>query len=186
MPSKAEISLLLERLARVLHNESHAEGLKPVQWEVLRYLGRANRFSRSPSSVTAYLGITKGTVSQTITALGRKALLKKLSADGDKRAVQLDLMPEGKRLLRSDPIANLHATIEELPQRQSEALLNALTRVLAEALEERGGQPFGICNACRHFEKNHPSGKPNRCALLEVSLSRADSDLICVEQDEAA
>ncbi|HIP78057.1 MAG TPA: MarR family transcriptional regulator, partial [Kiloniellaceae bacterium] len=65
MDTADDLGLLLERLARVLQNEAHSEGLKPTQWEALRYLSRANRFSRTPSGVTAYLGMTKGTVSQT-------------------------------------------------------------------------------------------------------------------------
>ena len=35
---------LLERLARLVHNDAHVDGLKPTQWESLRYLARANRF----------------------------------------------------------------------------------------------------------------------------------------------
>ena len=59
------VAALIERLGRLTTTEAHAEGLLPVQWEVLRYLDRANRYSRTAVALTAYLGITKGTVSQT-------------------------------------------------------------------------------------------------------------------------
>ena len=48
MTSSQDMPVLLERLARVLQNEAHTGGLKPTQWEALRYLARANRFSRTP------------------------------------------------------------------------------------------------------------------------------------------
>lgn len=73
MRSVDDILILLERIGRVLQNDGHSEGLKPTQWEALRYFARANRFSRSPSALTAYLGMTKGTVSQTVGALEKRA-----------------------------------------------------------------------------------------------------------------
>ena len=53
MNNPAPLSHLIERLARVLQNDGHCDGLKPTQWEVLRYLSRANRFSCTPGAVTA-------------------------------------------------------------------------------------------------------------------------------------
>ena len=50
------IAALIERIGRLLTADSHASGLLPVQWEVLRYLRRANRFSRTLAALTAYLG----------------------------------------------------------------------------------------------------------------------------------
>ena len=62
----------LERLARIMRAREHEGGLNPAQWEALRYLSRANRFSDSPGALTRYLGATKGTISQTLMALERK------------------------------------------------------------------------------------------------------------------
>jgi len=71
------IAALIERIGRLLSTDAHAAGLLPVQWEVLRYLRRANRFSRTPAALTAYLGLTKGTVSQTLRALEGRGLVRK-------------------------------------------------------------------------------------------------------------
>ena len=51
------IAALIERIGRLLSTDAHAGGLLPVQWEALRY--RANRFSRTPAALTAYLGLTR-------------------------------------------------------------------------------------------------------------------------------
>ena len=45
--------LTFERLGRLVQSEAHAAGLQPVQWEALRFLERANRFSRTAAAVTS-------------------------------------------------------------------------------------------------------------------------------------
>ena len=83
------IAALIERIGRLLSTDAHAGGLLPVQWEALRYLGRANRFSRTPAALTAYLGLTKGTVSQTVHVLEAKGLVTKQVDPADRRGRRL-------------------------------------------------------------------------------------------------
>ena len=83
----------LERLARVMRAREHEGGLNPAQWEALRYLNRANRFSNSPGALTRYLGATKGTISQTLMALERKGFIAKAERPGEKRSVSLSAKP---------------------------------------------------------------------------------------------
>ena len=180
-----DISILLERLARVLQNDAHAEGLKPTQWEALRFVGRANRFSRTPSGLTTYLGTTKGTVSQTLNALERKGLVRKKGDPGDRRQVRIELTAKGRRLLERDPVDAALQSASDLPERQKAGLERGLAMLLKDTLKRRGGRPFGVCHTCRFFEANHPGGAPHRCALLDATLSDEDSDQICVEQEAA-
>ena len=70
--SGSNAAVMLERLARLMRVAEHDGDLNPAQWEALRYLARANRFSNSPAALTRYLGATKGTISQTLMALDRK------------------------------------------------------------------------------------------------------------------
>ncbi len=186
MKKNGDIPVLLERLSRVLQNEAHAEGLKPTQWEALRYLARANRFSRSPSAVTAYLGMTKGTVSQTLNALERKGLIRKKSDPADKRNLRLELTARGAALLKRDPMDGLTAAAARLNANERRQLSDGLEKTLRAALRRRGGRPFGVCKTCRFFRKNAKQGAPHRCGLLEVPLSAEDSEQICVEQEGAA
>ena len=185
MTVSQDLTVFLERLSRVLQNEGHAEGLKPTQWDALRYLGRANRFSRTPSSLTAYLGMTKGTVSQSLNALERKGLVTKKVEAGDRRQLRVDLTPKGRRLLEQDPIAGLMAGAGKLPAAERRSLAQGLETLLAAALKRRGGRPFGLCRSCRYFQANDPEGAPHRCGLLDVPLSASDSGQICVEQEPA-
>lgn len=182
MGTNTDAVTLLERLGRLLQNDAHRHGLKPTQWEALRYLSRANRFSRSPGAVTAYLGMTKGTVSQTLAALERKGLIKKVTVPKDRRNVKIELTRKGKALLKKDPLEDLEAATARLAEKKQAQLGEDLRKLLGEALQQRGGSPFGACKTCRYFQRDAEDGKPHRCGLLDEPLSALDSELICVEQ----
>lgn len=181
--SRRRILMLLERLGRLMNGRGHELGLKPVQWEALRYLSRANRFSRTPSGLTAYLGSTKGTVSQTLIALEKKALIRKRVVADDRRAVRLELTAAGRRALRDDPLLEFGESLAILSRGDEVALEECLTTMIGEHLERADGRPFGLCRTCRHFEKNAPDGDPHYCGLLEERLSADDAQRICMEQE---
>ena len=185
MSKPDDIALILERFGRVFQNDAHVAGLKPTQWEALRYLARANRFSRNPKALTAYLGMTKGTVSQTIIALERKKLIRKKTGPKDKRSVQLELTSAGRLLLEKDPISAIRNTAIKLKKTDRDALTDGLKQLLRVTLDERNGVPFGVCKTCRYFRAHAEGGDPHRCALLDVSLSDEDSELHCIENEAA-
>jgi DNA-binding MarR family transcriptional regulator len=170
---------LLDRLSRLIQNEGHAFGLKPTQWEVLRYLGMANRFSRQPAAITAYLGVTKGTVSQSLMALEKKGFVEKTPIAGDKRKVDIDLTEAGRDLLDKDPLAALDRLIVNLGAEERHVLEAQLEWVLRGWLTERGGRAFGVCKTCRYFETDNDAA---RCGLLGVDLRPDECAMICVEQ----
>ena len=173
---------LLERLGRLVQGEAHVAGLQPVQWEVLRYLERANRFSRTAAAVTSYLGLTKGTVSQTLMALEAKGLIRKQVNPKDRRSNRLALTAKAKRLLSEDPLGETQAALSKLPEKTRKALEGGLEALLTERLLAQGRQPFGQCSACVHFARRHHEGEPHYCELLKERLSKEDAQAICVEQ----
>jgi len=176
------IAALIERVGRLLTTEAHAEGLLPVQWEVLRYLKKANRFSQTAAALTAYLGITKGTVSQTLNALEAKGLVKKQVDTKDRRSKRLTLTAKGKKLLSRDPLAATVSAIRELAGSGQRVLNENLELLLVQRLKARGRQPFGQCRDCRYFASRHPEGGPHYCQLLQEKLAKADAQAICHEQ----
>ena len=180
------IAALIERIGRLLSTDAHAAGLLPVQWEVLRYLRRANRFSRTPAALTAYLGLTKGTVSQTLRALEGRGLVRKRVAPGDRRSRCLSLSQAARQLLLQDPLAETVAATRRLAAPQRETLAGALEALLSARLEARERQPFGQCRDCRYFARQHAGGAPHYCLLLEEPLAEEESGAICHEQRPVA
>lgn len=176
---------LIERLTRLVTNEGHAHGLKPAQWEALRYLARANRFSRTPSGLTAYLGLTKGTVSQTLMALERGGLIEKTANPGDGRSVRLELSAGGRSLLEQDSMAAVRQALAAMTPEGRAALHEGLTALVEVMLAARRGLAFGMCRDCRHFGRDERGPGAHLCRLLQQPLEDYEGDQICQEQQAA-
>ncbi|MEW9805820.1 MarR family winged helix-turn-helix transcriptional regulator [Mesorhizobium sp. ZMM04-5] len=176
---------LIERMARAVANEGHAHGLKPAQWDALRYLSRANRFSRTPGALTAYLGSTKGTVSQTVMSLERVGLVEKAANPGDRRSVRLALTPAGWAMLEKDEIETLRHAVDELSNETRQGLEAGLDALLGKRIAAGGGRPFGMCRTCRHFAGDSDGPGRHFCRLLHQPLADAEAGQICYEQEAA-
>ncbi|MBN8607181.1 MAG: MarR family transcriptional regulator [Caulobacterales bacterium] len=175
-------AFLLERLARLVRAGDHAGGLAPAQWEALRYLARANRFSRTPAALADYLGATRGTVSQTLIALVGKGLVRKSESSRDRRSVELTLTSSGVALLEHEALKDLARDIDA--SGEADGLARGLESALHQALVRGGGRAFGVCRTCRHFRpggRGAKAGKPHHCTLLDEPLADADANLVCFE-----
>jgi DNA-binding MarR family transcriptional regulator len=179
----------LERLARVMRAREHEDGLNPAQWEALRYLSRANRYSNSPGALTHYLGATKGTVSQTVMALARKGLIAKALRDGGRKSLSLTLTEKGRAALTRDPWGDLAQSAEELGGKTRRRLQRGLSELLHRELARAGLRSFGACSTCRFFRErgrsDDPRG-PHLCMLFEDALSEDDAQRICREHQSPA
>lgn len=181
-----QVADLIERLGRLAHTEQFAAELNPAQWEALRYLARANRFSRSPSALAAFLGATKGTISQTLIALERKGLVERRRSEQDRRGVVLHLTANGRARLQQDPLTALAASAAELPVEAQTELAEGLRGILAAMQRRNGRRPFGHCGTCRFFMPEGASGRsggPHFCGLLAEPLSTDETRHICHEQE---
>ena len=58
-------------------SQDYEAGLSPAQWTALRYLARANRFSRTVSAFAEFHATTRGTASQTVKGLVARGFVKK-------------------------------------------------------------------------------------------------------------
>ncbi len=173
---------LIDRLARDVNSVGHAHGLNPVQWDVLRYLAVANRFSLSPKALTAYFRATKGTVSQTLSTLERRGLITKTHSGTDRRAVVLALTQAGREMLERDPLASFGEVLVTLESSELAALQTSLAKTVRMRAQITGERAFGLCSDCRHHRRSNTA---LHCALLDVALSVRDSLLICHEQEAA-
>lgn len=183
-----EAAQILDRLERLARREEHANRLNPAQWEALRYLARANRFSRTPAALAEYLAATRGTISRTLASLEAKGLVARDASARDGRSIDLALTAEGQSAVRSDPLLVLAADIEAATRGNQAALVECLQQMLRNAIARNAGRAFGACSGCRHFRPQRRPGAraPHHCALLDQPLSEADSHAICVEMEARA
>lgn len=130
-------------------------GLRPVQFEALRYLMQCNRYSDTPQAVTDFLGLTKGTVSQTLIVLEQKGLLRKQNDASDKRRVHLKPTAKGRRLVeRAMPANSLVAGLETLADSECRKIEVALRELLHAMQRANGFRTFAACHTCRFNQKH--------------------------------
>ena len=173
---------LIDRVSRVVQRVQYAGGLNPAQWEALRYIARANRYSRSPSAVAEYLGTTKGTASQTLKALVHKGCIVRKAGSGDGRAVELLLSETGMAMLENDPLDRIGNAVLEISDQFSG--MNAAFGQLLRRLQEGSGiREFGLCGECRHLCRECAQGEangPHLCGVTGEALNREEVGQICV------
>lgn len=178
---------MIDRLDRLVRSGEAQHGLNPAQWEALRYIARANRFSRTPAALADYLGSTRGTVSQSLISLEEKGFVVRSQSQRDKRSVDLDLTAQGRTALDDDPLTHLAADVAATRSVDLETVVTLLRETLSRAIARNGGKPFGVCRTCRHFQRvPTATGSYARCTLLDEPLSKDDSAAICAEQEAVA
>jgi DNA-binding MarR family transcriptional regulator len=173
---------LVERLGNLMRTELRKSGgdeaLQPVHLQALIYLSKANRYSNTPQALAEYLGLTKGTVSQTLLLLDRRGLIERFEDDIDRRVVRLRLSAAGERLLyESQPaLAWQNATRNISPNRIRNAV-SALREALVTLQEDNEGKTFGACQTCTWCQKL--SQRIYRCGRMGDRLSGPETRKIC-------
>jgi MarR family transcriptional repressor of emrRAB len=173
---------LLAALSRAMQNEQRqaavSAGLLPVQLAILGYLRDANRYSNTQQALTEYLGLTKGTVSQSLKVLEERGWLARQGDTVDRRSVRLSLTAAGLAMLASVVDDAWGRTAATLPAAEQAVLSQLLTRLLSAWQHARQGKTFGVCHSCRHFR---PGQTTHQCGLTGEALSDEDSARICRE-----
>lgn len=183
--TSAEIYPLLERLVSFARADVRAAGLRaglhPVHVDALRYLGRCNRFSDTPLAVAEYLGLTRGTVSQTLKLLEARGLVSRSPDPTDRRVVHLHLTTAARRFLdEAVPGAALCGVLAGRPPEENEALRQRLEVLLDAWNRARAGASFGVCETCRWQQAREDGAE---CALQGVELSARDRRAICRDHE---
>ncbi|MDP3009064.1 MAG: MarR family transcriptional regulator [Methylococcales bacterium] len=176
---------LIERMTALIRSEERKKcaelGLQPVHLQVLDYLSRCNRYSDTPAALTNYLGMTRGTVSQTLLLLEKKGYVKKTADVADRRVVHLSLLPEGETMLqqaRQSELFKQAAVIFKENKFVNHEMI--FVKALMALQKANRSQSFGLCKTCQHFT-TLPTGF--QCNLTKELLSDSDSEKICQEHN---
>ncbi len=182
---KDSLSRLLDRIGRMARGLQYCHGLNPAQWDSLRFVAQANRFSRTPGALAIFLGTTKGTASQTLNALEKKGYLTRVPDPDDKRVKHIELTQAGAELLAEDPLNCLDVAIERLPAAVVDTMAKGLGELCANMQARCGGQDMGICTSCGHFQGATDDGNM-RCGYKQADLSCEDAKRVCINFDPLA
>ncbi|MHB8915812.1 MAG: MarR family winged helix-turn-helix transcriptional regulator [Thiobacillus sp.] len=178
-PVLFDLSERLGTLTRArLRQSGLAQGLQAIHLQVLMYLAQANRLSNTPQGTTEYLGLTKGTVSQSILVLARKRLITRHSDERDGRVVRLVLTERAQQLLKEiSPHTLWRDALQPASPARVSSAMQVLRQVLVSLQAQAGQRTFGVCVTCRHNQRIGP--RSYFCALIQEKLSSPEVRLIC-------
>lgn len=173
---------LLERLSSLqrMWNRQHpllAE-LQPIQVSALIYLSHCNRYSNTPQAVTDYLGLTKGTVSQSLKQLEGKGLVEKQADPRDRRSVHLRLTDTARALLEQVAPPQFLQQAEQALGDEAPRLEVLLSMLLGHIQRHEQVPSFGLCRTCRFHQHQ---GAHSTCGLTGEPLAVSEGALICRE-----
>jgi DNA-binding MarR family transcriptional regulator len=117
----------IERLGRIQLSNGYRNGLRPAQWQALRFFANATDADRSLSAFARYRRSTLGTASTTVTQLVERGLLGRGDPEA-RRNVGIYVTEQGHAALADDPLQDL---IRVLRARDTETLT-----LLRHTLEE--------------------------------------------------
>ncbi len=181
---QTDIYELIECMTALIRSEERKKctelGLQPVHFQVLNYLSRCNKYSNTPASVANYLGMTRGTVSQSLIILEKKGFIEKVPDTKDKRTIHLNLLAEGRKVLSMARPSGLFDNATQILN--SNGIVPSDANVFQQALtalqKANQSQSFGVCKTCRNFTEKDGGFF---CQLTQEKLSDSDSEQICQE-----
>ncbi|WP_234680235.1 MarR family winged helix-turn-helix transcriptional regulator [Bradyrhizobium monzae] len=175
---------LLGQVARILWFEGTKHGMRDREWMALRFLSRANWFSRTPSALASYVGTTRGTASFIIGELERLGYVERKRSAKDKRSVMLSVTQQGKKFLARDPVNGLVEAIAVLDDDSKIRFRDTLRHVLdqADAAEQR--HHTDVCKRCIFLREDRTSSENKAtveftCRLFRAPIAEAEVDLLC-------
>lgn len=178
---------LIERISTLLRSEQRKKyatiGLQPVHAQILEFLSKCNRHSDTPAAVGEYLGLTKGTMSQSLQVLERKGYISKTADADDGRVVHLGLLEAGQQLVDEIRPLDVFSQAQQSVAKQSFSCLDEALNATLKALQTANNfKSFGLCHSCTHFSEidNH-----YHCQLTNLPLTQADADKICREHSDS-
>lgn len=131
---------ILEKVSQISYSMGFSGGLRPAQWNALRYFGKSEDRVRTVGHFARYNMTTPSSASQTINALVLRNLLRRSPVAGDRRTYRIDLTEAGRRLLERDPLHHLVAAIAEMPEQNRFDFAEHLQFLLVQMLERASRQ----------------------------------------------
>lgn len=174
------VERLGNRVRAALRSLGSRYGLQPVHLQALMFLRDANRYSNTPQALAEHLGLTKGTVSQSLLLLERKGLIARYADIVDKRVVRLELSAAGIALLKEVRLApEWTKALRSISLARTRTALPVLRETLQNLQLNSGSRTFGVCQTCRHLQRE--SERAYRCGLTAERLSTVDIRKVCRE-----
>lgn len=188
--SQEQLAGGLERLGQFLRaagwRDRDTHGLTPTQARIVTLL--ANGALRTGELARA-MSVAQPTVTEAVTTLVDKGLVRKATAPEDARVVRLHLTRKGAnraRKARNIPAELMQAT-EALSEQERAVFLKGLTKII-RGLQIQGAMPVQrMCASCVYFRPNvHGNARtPHHCDFVDAAFGDAQLRLDCGDHETA-
>jgi len=182
-----KIAVGFERISQILKtliwNESKTSGLSPIQIQFMVALAFDAKRDWTIGELASRFQLTPATVSDALTALEEKDLVRRMRGKEDKRTVYLSPTSEGKRLAKrlGGWMNVLQEYVAQLGREEKAVLLKSLMQLIYRFQQEGLISTAQICTTCTYFRPNvHKSTtKPHHCAYIDIAFGDAELRIDC-------
>ncbi|RKE85653.1 MarR family transcriptional regulator [Rhizobium sp. AG855] len=185
---------ILEGLARMAMvnrvddwNRAKALGLNPTQLAILVLL-EGRHSGMSVKDISAHLGVSQPTATDSVLALERKGLVLKQVSETDKRGLAITITREGLSLLSGEHSGTLaDRAVASLTDDEQQDLLLALIKMIRSLQAENAIPVQRMCVSCRFFAPfaHAGSAQPHHCHLVDAAFGQRDLRVDCREHEPA-
>ena len=188
----ARIVTAIGRIASVMRSGmwefATAENLNPAQAEILQLL-QARSSGVRISWLAAQLSISVASVSDSVSTLVSKGLVRKARAADDGRATALFLTDAGAAIANriGSAVSFADDAAAALPPAMQVELLTGLLKLIAQLHKTERFPELRACLSCTHFEPNKYPGQPapHHCGLVNAPLPISFIRIDCAEHAPA-
>jgi DNA-binding MarR family transcriptional regulator len=184
----ARLATGLNKLALALRTSaqqrSTKRGLHPAQAQILVVLAN-RRGGMRIRELAAELGVTSASVSDSVTAMVNKGLVRRSRAAHDGRGIEVTLTAAGRReaaTAQEWPDAVVQ-TLDALDAEEQATLLRIVVKLILGLQEQGAISPARMCVTCRYFEADaHPgTARPHHCHFVDAPFGGADVRIDCAD-----
>jgi DNA-binding MarR family transcriptional regulator len=184
------VAVGLNKLGLAMKHEAWAQaneqGLSPTQGQIVAALVAG---ALSASELSAKLGLSLPTISDSVRALVEKGYVDKERDPRHPRASLLSLSARGRNLskrVRQWPDF-LATAVNDLSEDEQRVMLTAVVKMI-RSLQESGHIPVQrMCVSCRYFQPRVRAGEtPHHCAFVDAPMADRHLRVDCAEHALAA
>lgn len=187
----SKIVVALERISEafrvMLWHESRANGLSPLQIQILIFLAFHPAFQCKVSYLAQEFNMTKPTISDAVRVLEEKKLISKEQTESDTRSYTMRLTEQGMVLAEraSSFASKFDAPLTQMPPIEQEALLGQLLSIVNSFHKEGILTTRRGCYSCAFHTHNLLSNTSSYCTFLKQSLATSDIRVDCPHHEIA-
>jgi DNA-binding MarR family transcriptional regulator len=180
----SKIVIALERISEafrvMLWQESKANGLSPLQIQILIFLAFHPALHCKVSYLAQEFNMTKPTISDAVRVLEEKKLITKEQSEQDTRSYTMRLTEHGSTIAeRASSFAwKFDAPLQQMPPIEQEELLGQLLSIVDSFHKEGVLTTQRGCYSCA-FHGQSTMTNTSHCTFLKQSLSMSDIRVDC-------